>query len=157
MALFNVRELISMAVKDEETGIAFYQALAEVAGNSAVKEKALEISKQEAVHARRFQQMIDEIGEYKPREQYSGQYDAYVQALLDGRAFPEPEKAADKARAAASDGEAIRIAMGLEKDTLLFLQEMKGLIKPEYTNYVQEIIEEERAHLAELTALKGKL
>jgi len=153
MALFSVAELLQMAVKDEETGIAFYKALAEVARNSNVKDKCLAISKQEEGHARRFREMVQEVGEFKTAEEYAGQYESYVRALLDSRAFPEPEQAAERARQSASDKEAIDIAMRLERDTLLFLQEMKNFVPSTHTGYVDEIIDEERGHLSDLTML----
>ena len=157
MALFDVRELISMAVKDEETGIAFYKGLAKVAKTQDVKDTCMEIAQQEEGHAARFLKMLEEIGHYQPREEYAGQYDEYVRALLNNKAFPEPEKAAEKARSVRSDVEGVLIAMSLERDALLFYQELKTLIKPEYMEYVEEIIDEERGHLIDLARLKNRL
>ena len=51
MALFDVRELLKMAIKDEETGIAFYKALAEVVQRPDIQSQCIAISKQEELHA----------------------------------------------------------------------------------------------------------
>ena len=157
MPLFDVRELIEMAVKDEETGIAFYKALADVTETPGIKKGCLAISKEEEGHAQRFRGMLDEIGDYQPIEEYPGQHEEYVRVLLEDRAFPEPEKAAEKARAARTDIEAIDIAMRLEKDTLLFLEQMKDFVPQTHGDYIQEIIAEERNHLTELYDLKRAL
>jgi len=157
MALFDVRELISIAVKDEETGIAFYKGLAKVARTEDVKDTCLEIAQQEEGHAARFRKMLDDIGHYRPHEEYPGQYDEYVRTLLTSKAFPEPEKAAEKARSIRADVEGVLIAMSLERDALLFYQELKTLIKPEYMEYVADIIDEERTHLIDLARLKSRL
>ncbi|MEW6355624.1 MAG: ferritin family protein [Planctomycetota bacterium] len=157
MALFDVRELIAVAIKDEETGIAFYRALAQATRNPKVKERCREIAKQEEHHAERFQGMLDGLGDYRPKGDYSGEYEDYLKALLDSRAFPEPAKAAAKAKAVKSDAEAIDIAMRLEKDTLIFLEEMKGYTRDADIKEVDEVIKEERLHLKDLAQLKASL
>ena len=157
MPLFNVQELISMAVKDEETGIAFYRGLAEGADSPRVKEAAEDISDQEEKHRSRFQSMLDELDEVEPVEEYPGQYERYVNNLLETRAFPEPKDAEEDARSSESDADAIDTAMRLEKDTLLFLQEMRRFIPDTHTDYVDEVVQEERDHLSDLAELKKEI
>ena len=157
MRLFEVSELINVAVKDEETGIEFYSALADATKTPEIKEAILAIAEQEKAHRDRFKDMLTQVGDYKPREEYAGQYGEYLKVLLESRAFPEPSAAAEKARGVGSDAEAIDIALGLEKDTLLFLQEMKGLVPESNADLVEEIIKEEREHVVDLTNLRTKL
>jgi len=157
MALFDVRELISMAVKDEETGIAFYRGLAEATDSDLVKERCRDISEQEKQHRSRFKSLLDDLGEIEPVEEYPGQYEKYVNNLLETRAFPEPKDAEEDARSCDSDEEGINTAIRLEKDTLLFLQEMRRFIPDTHTDYVNEVVQEERDHLSELTELKEKI
>ena len=157
MALFEVRELISMAVKDEETGIAFYRGLAESTNSDTVKQRCQEISEQEKQHRSRFESMLDELGDIEPVEEYPGQYERYVQNLLETRAFPEPKDAEEDARSCESDAEAIDTAMRLEKDTLLFLQEMRRFVPDTHTDYVDDVVQEERDHLSDLTELKKQI
>jgi len=157
MRLFEVSELINVAVKDEETGIAFYSALADATKTPEIKKAILAIAEQEEFHRDRFKEMLAEVGDYKPHEQYPGHYGEYLKVLLESRAFPETSAAAEKARRAGSDTEAIDIALRLEKDTLLFLQEMKGFVPDSNANLVEEIINEERGHVVDLTNLKRRL
>lgn len=157
MTLFDIRELIKMAVKDEETGIAFYKALAEETQQPEVRDGIQAIAEEEKHHRDRFKGMLDKAGDWAPVEEYAGQYEDYVNALLENRAFPKPEDAAEEARGVSSDAEGIDIAIGLEKDTLLFQQEMKGFIGQDYTEFVDDIIDEERKHLRDLTKLKSAL
>ena len=156
MRLFEMGELLNVAVKDEETGIAFYSALADAAENREIKEAVLAIAEQEKFHRDRFKKMLDEMGDFKPSEQYPGEYEAYLKILLYNRAFPEPAVAAERVRQVSFE-EAINIALQLEKDTLLFLQEMKELVPDSNASLVQQIIDEERAHVVDLTDLKQKL
>jgi len=157
MSVFDVRELLKMAVKDEETGIAFYRALAESTTKPQVKRACLEIARQEEGHRRRFQQILDSIGEFEPNETYPGEYERYLETLLEERAFPAPDAAAARARSATSDADAIGIAIGLEKDTLLFLEEVKRFVRQKDSAHIQAVIDEERQHLVDLTRLKAKI
>mgnify|MGYP006292953347 CR=1 FL=1 len=157
MALFDVRELIKMAIKDEDTGISFYRGLAESTGTDQVKEHCLAISKEEEGHKKRFQAMLDDIGDVEPVEEYAGQYENYVNSLLKSRAFPEPGQAEEEARNASSDAEALDVAMRLEKDTLLFLQEMRQFVSDDHKEYVDKVVNEERKHLTDLNALKEEI
>ena len=63
MPLFRVAELINVAIRDEETGIAFYKALAGITKNPEIKERVLGISRQEELHAQWFREMLDEVAD----------------------------------------------------------------------------------------------
>ncbi len=157
MPVFRTSELINVAIRDEETGIAFYKALAGITKDPELKEHILGISRQEELHAQRFREMLDDVGDYKPQERYEGEYESYLGTLLEARAFPAPEHAAAEAKRAKSDADAINIAMRLEKDTLLFLSELKEFVPDIHTEHIDAIIKEEREHLTELAKLRGKL
>ncbi len=157
MKLFEVREFIKTAIKDEETGLAFYTALAEVSENEQVSQKLKSIAQEEVGHKKRFQEMLEEIGDYHPGEHYEGEYENYVNALFEEKKFPTPDEAEKKARTAESTVEALDIAKTLEKDTILFLSEMKNFIPDDYTGYIDEIISEEQKHLLDLNKLEDSL
>ena len=157
MAFFDSREMLKIAVLDEETGIAFYKSLAAATKRPDVQSECIAIGKQEEIHAQRFQQMLDGLPAYEPVEEYDGQYAQYLRALIESRAFPGPDQAAARARAARSDAEAIEIALRLERDTLVFLGEIKALLPPTHIELVREVIKEEQNHVTELTRLKRTL
>jgi len=157
MPIFSVSELLNIAIKDEETGIAFYEALAEGTKDPDLKEHIKHIARQEQYHAQRFREMLDDVGDFKPQERYTGEYESYLNAVLEARAFPGPAAAAEEARSAADDASALQIAMRLEKDTLLFLNEIKHFLPETHEEYIDAVIKEEREHLVELTNLTKKL
>ena len=154
MSIFDPREMLKIAIMDEETGIAFYHSLASATRRPDVQSECIAIGKQEEVHAQRFRRMLDGLGGYTPQEEYTGQYEAYLNALVESRAFPNPAEAARRARAARSDAEAIDLAIRLEKDTLAFLNEIRQTLPPVHTNVVTDIVSEERQHLTELSRLR---
>ena len=154
MALFDISELLEMAVKDELTGQAYYEALAQATADAKLRKLCAGLAAQEAGHATRFRAMTAEVPEPKKRtEGYLGQREDYVGALLGSRAFPTPEAAAAKAAAIANDPAAVAIALGMEKNTLLFFLEMRDLVAEKDGKYMDAIIEEERAHVTQLSAI----
>lgn len=156
MPVFKIGEFINMAIKDEETGEAFYRALAESTKNNKIKSGCNRIADQERKHAERFKKMLDEVGMTKAREDYDGQYEAYLNFLLTSRAFPKPQDAANMA-SKSGDAAALKIAMGLEKDSLLFYDEILELLPNTHKGYINDIIEEERVHLEDLWKLVNSL
>ncbi len=156
MSLFQVSELLGMAVKDEVVGEAFYNALAENCSDKHVAAKLQAIAAQERHHAARFGELQSELKAAKVHEEHSGQYEQYVNALLENRAFPEPKAAIAKAKKVCLL-EGIEIAAHMEKDTLLFYEEMLNYVPKSHHKFVDEIINEERNHLMELTTLRSSL
>jgi len=157
MSLIQVSDLLNMAIKDEETGIAFYSVLSQNTRNERVKIAFLDIAQQEQMHRDRFQEMLKSVGDFKPREEYAGQYEDYLDALLTDRAFPTPEAAAEKARVLNDDKAAVQMAIQMEKATCLFLESVKTYLDEKATPYIQEVVSEERQHLVDLMALKDTL
>lgn len=157
MAIFNVGEFLNVAVKDEETGIAVYKALAQTTKNEELKSGYLRIMKQEEGHAERFRKMLEEVGAQKPVERFPGQYDEFLKALLESRAFHEPSTAADKAREVKGDSQAVDLALRMEKDTLLFYLELRQFIPDTHQKYVSDIIAEEEGHIRDLQEMRRRL
>ena len=157
MALFRMTDFLSIAVKDEETGVAFYTGCANSVKNRDLKSAFIKMADQERVHAERFKKMGTEVKEHKNIEGYGGEYESYMNQFLKVRAFPEPADAAKKAQAIKSDFEAIEIALRMEKDTLLFYHEMLSFIPQTHQKYIEDIIKEERTHVNQLTDLSNTM
>jgi hypothetical protein len=101
--------------------------------------------------------MLEKLGKPQLRESYEGEYGAYVQALLDDKAFPDDEAAAEMAKSIKSDLEAVEMALSMEQKTLLLLGELRKHIDPKEVSYIDAAIGEEQLHLVQLTALKDQL
>ena len=156
MSLFQVSELLGMAVKDEVVGEAFYNALADKCTNKDIAAKLHFIAEQEKYHAKRFGEMQSELKAAKVHEEHTGQYEQYINALLANRAFPDSATAVEKAKHI-STIEGLEIAAHMEKDTLLFYEEMLTYVPTSHHKFIEEIMNEERKHLMDLTALRSIL
>ena len=154
MAIFEVSEMLKVAIVDEEAGIKFYEILAGKVKNSTLKERLMSIANQEKIHMAIFQQMLKEVKDVKIREEYKGQHENYMKALMNSRAFPDTNLAIKKANSASSS-ECLDIALRLEKDAILFYEELMKFVPNTYAKQVGEVMEEERNHLTELLELKA--
>lgn len=154
MTAIDVRELIRLAKRDEDVGAEFYQKLAEKAESEDLKEKFLEIREQEIGHSERFQEMLEEMSDYVPQEDFPGEYEQYFQSFLSKREYLDSGDAVEAASGIESDMEAIKFALSQEKNTLLFFLEMKELVpSSQQREMVHEVIDEERDHIVELSQM----
>ena len=154
MTAIDVRELIRLAKKDEDVGAEFYQKLAEKVESEDLKEKFLEIREQEIGHSERFQEMLDQLSDYVPQEDFPGEYEQYFQSFLSKREYLDSGDAVEAASGIESDMEAIKFALSQEKNTLLFFLEMKELVpSSQHREMVHEVIDEERDHIVELSQM----
>lgn len=146
--VFSAREMIEVAIKEEQTGATFYRALADSTDSEDLAEFAREVAAMEDTHEAKFKKLREEVGEYKtPRESYEGEYDSYMSYLLEGRIFPTGRDGEEMARRQESDEQAVNTAMELERNTLLFYHEMLKFIPEKQHALLEGIIDEERQHV----------
>ncbi len=101
--------------------------------------------------------MLDEADKYQPTETYAGEHAAYLQALVDSAVFTDDMVTSEMATQADSDVEALELAIGAEKDSILFYYEMRDLMPQRARPTVDKMIAEEKSHLRQLSELKKKL
>lgn len=155
--MFDVAELVQVAVDDEKSGVVFYEALAEKARNPGLKQTFKSLADQERHHQRRFEEMLKDIGGYKSPDTYADEYLSYVHTLTTDRAFPDEATAVRKARNCADDDAGIALALGFERDTLVLMNEMRGMVGDKDRAVVDELIREEQQHVVDLTAARASL
>jgi rubrerythrin len=153
MSLFKISEFIEMAARDEDTGEALYKALSNAARTEKFKTAFSAIAEQESKHAKTFRAMLNDANDKKIREEYAGQYETYLKALLETRAFTTPDKAVAAAKNYESDTEAVSAALRMEKDTLLFYTEMLEFLPTSHKDTLEKIVDEEKQHIKDLTVL----
>ena len=155
--LFRVSEVVQMAIDEEHNGVIFYETLQKCAKSRVLKEASKRLAVEERGHEKAFTEIKANLGEYQPPETYPGEYADYVSVLVGGKTFPSDEDAAKLARDAGGDVQAVDAAIGFEKNTLLFLNEMRKLVPDRDQGIVDELIDEERRHLVDLSKLRAQL
>jgi rubrerythrin len=153
---FSGSELVNLAIEIEKNGLAFYSTLAQQATRPASKQIFTYLAEQEERHRAIFEGMQQGAGK-QPLDALSEEYDAYLRALVDSTIFTDLKAATLKATQARSEAEALEIGIKAEKDSILFYQEMRGLVRQRDRTTVGQMVAEERSHLLQLTALRKEL
>jgi rubrerythrin len=153
MALLTGDEIIEMAMRLEESGEAFYNAVAGQATDPRVKALFEELALQEQYHRRAFQQMGRDVVELALSPEQWDQFQAYTDALLQNQFFANPENALNLAAQAKGEREALGAALSFEKETLLFFHELRDAIRGPAQQTVGQIIEEEKRHIQRLSGM----
>lgn len=156
MAVFTAAEAIHMALQIEETGEVFYTQIAQKVSDPPVKTVLEDLAVQERRHYNAFMKLSDHVSE---APSHSGQeweeYAQYLQVAVDNAIFAGPDKALALAESIADPEDALRMALGFEKDTLLFYYDLREMMREADRPIVNEIIREEKAHVRRLASLLG--
>lgn len=150
-------ELISIAIGIEQRGIAFYDIMSRSTESATARDVFKQLADMEREHIQVFQGMLSEADRYQIPETYAGEYTAYLQALVDSAVFTDDMATSEMATRTGSDIEALELAIGAEKDSILFYYEMRDIMPQRAYQTVDRIIAEEKSHLRQLSELRGKL
>jgi rubrerythrin len=154
---FSGIELINIAIGIEKRGIVFYDIMAKSTENATAREVFRYLADMERQHIQIFQDMLGEADKYQFSETKAEEYTAYLQALVDSAIFTDDLVTSEIATKAESDVEALELAIGAEKDSILFYYEMRDIMPQRAQPTVNTIIAEEKSHLRQLSELKKKL
>ena len=154
---FSGGELINIAIGIEARGITFYDIMTRSTENAIAREVFKYLADMEREHIKTFQDMAAEADKYQFPEAPTGEYTAYLQALVDSAVFTDDLVTSELATRASNELEAMEIATGAEKDSILFYYEMKDIMPQRAQPTINKIIAEEKSHLRQLSELKKKL
>lgn len=152
--LFSVREMIDVAVQEEQTGATYYRALADKTDSEQFRQFLLQVARMEDEHEQKFRHLLAELGDYSAPESYGGEHESYMSYLIEGRIFPVGEEAEALAGRQASEKEAVETAIEMERNTLLFYHEMMRFVRERDRSLLDEIIAEERQHVRDFAEYK---
>ena len=155
---FSIQEIIEIAIEIEKNGATFYGVLAKSAETERLRELYIYLSQEEERHIVRFQEILEAVGGYQISEAYyATQYMGYMKALADERVFTGDVSVEAVAHRARSPKEAIKTAIDFEKESILFLHEMHDLVPEGDRSAIQKLLDEERDHLRQLSAIKTQM
>jgi len=158
---FNANEMFEVAIRIEENGARFYRKAAGFQSDSSNRQMLEKLAVMEDHHQTVFKEMRKNLSEAdKTATVFDPQNEAsqYLSAMADAHGGEGSPAAADSLTGKESLTEIIDIAIGLEKESILFYIGLKDMIPPTYgQDKLDNIIAEERKHVVELSALRKKL
>ena len=151
---FSESELINIAIGIERRGIAFYEVMAITTEPEEVSHTFQHLAAMEREHLQLFQGMLEESTESPPQGSPPPEY---LQALVDSTVFTDDLIDSEMAAQANSVSSALELAIVAEKDSILFYYEMREIMPARIRAAVNQIMDEEKSHLRQLTELRKQL
>jgi rubrerythrin len=150
---FNADEVFQMAEQIERNGAKFYRIAAERTADPSAKQLLLDLAAMEVRHERIFAEMRSELTEEERKATFDpeGEAAAYLNAMADGHVFDlrDPSK---RLTGKESLDDLFRIAIGIEKDSIVFYVTMTDLVPARFgRGKINSIINEEQKHIALLS------
>lgn len=150
---FSMSELINIAIGNEKRGIAFYDVMTRSTESAAARRVFQYLIDMEREHIQIFEDMLAEVSEYPAAETCTQEYSDYLKALIDTAIFSDDLATSETASQVDSDRKALELAIGAEKDAILFYYTMKEILPQRAHAMVDKIIAEEKSHLRQLSEL----
>jgi rubrerythrin len=155
--LLSGEEVFALAMEIEKSGHAFYKTVAEAFDSPTLVELFEFLADQEIAHYRFFEKLSSSIPQLTIDAEEWEETSAYIKATTDSRFFVGEDRAIQLAKTATSPAHAIDLAIGFEKDTLLYFYELVKVTPPESRGAAEQIVEEEKRHVKMLSERKQSL
>ena len=153
---FNADEIYEMAEDIEEHGFRFYETAREAARDAGTRDLLARLADMERRHKATFARMREELPERDRRAgtslspEEAEEKGAYLRTLADSRVFGKAEA---MALSGSQEGDLLDRALDLEKDTIVFLLELKEMVAPiRGKDDLDVIIREELGHIRMINA-----
>lgn len=156
MAVFSSDEVFQIAMEMEETGQVFYEAAAAGCSNAKVAALFRRLAGQEVEHYKRFKKLRDALAARPASHALTEEEMEFAQALVTDRMVPTPEDAR-RIAAEGSLGQALDMAINLEKDSVLFYSDILLAVDERDAAAIRAIIAEEKRHAQDLMIARRNL
>ncbi|MCD6416650.1 MAG: ferritin family protein [Planctomycetes bacterium] len=152
---FSAGEIFEIAEQIERNGASFYRKAADGTDESDMKRKLLELAEMEDDHLAIFTAMMDELSNLERIEPVFDPDNVavlYLQAFADTHVFNAKADPCEKLTGRESLEDILSMAIGLEKDSIVFYVGMREMV-PERLgkDKIYRIIKEEMSHVVMLT------
>lgn len=157
---FTGKEVLDMAVRIEENGMKFYSDASKAAKSQQLKDLFRVLSEEEGTHIKMFLELKRVLVGDEPSsgfDPYLEDSQQYLKSLADTEVFTDAEAGSKAARSIKSEEDAINMAIGMEKDSLLFYYELEKMIRERDRKVIESLIEQEKEHVRKLTHLQNVL
>ena len=154
MENYSVTEAIEQAVQTEKLGNEFYTRMSEkFQDNEPLKNLFDTLAAKERQHEQIFTLLKGRAGDQHVENwEEAGKY---MKAIVESEYFLGKNKSLPELKNIQSIEDAVRFAIGFEKETLLYFHQMKDIVDDKET--ISAIIKEEQSHLIWLSDFRKSL
>ncbi len=152
--LYSSKELLEMALKIEEDGKKFYTYLSENSEEDEKREFFSYLASQEEEHAKNFEELSKDLVKEVDGEFWE-EASKYMRSVVENKIFPSADEMVKKAKGM-STNEILDFAISIEKETVIFYEELYDLVKEKKAKEIlSRIIREEVSHVRKLSKLRS--
>lgn len=154
--LLNASEILGFAIYIEQNGYEFYVETAKKFNDAKLMELFHLLAEEEQGHERIFKKMKEDVGKFTPPESYPGEYEQYMKDYLKTFAPKTSENMKELIAKVESVGDALELALGFEKDSVVFYSTLKSFVSPRNKQMLDKIIEEEVTHILKISNFQNQ-
>lgn len=155
---FSSLDIFTMAQQIEQKGHRFYEAMVNYSQNKQLKNGFQWLANEEKAHIDYIEKLRNSIERINIKNIDNWEeVSLYFRSLLDTEVFPLATNGNSLAQELKDEIGAIQIAISLEKDSILFLQDVSRWVNPEDQKKIQQLIDQEKGHVLKLLAMKKKI
>lgn len=154
--LFSAREILEAAVEKERKRRGFYAKVSELSTHEDMKELFEFLKNEEDHHVAAFERIRDGLPVETRSVEYDDEMQAYMDSVIDDRLYSDMDSEAFVEKAIHAK-EVFRLAIGFEKDAILYFTEFLPYLTESDRKIVAELIEQEKGHIRTIAALKRRL
>lgn len=147
MEKYSVREVVEQAVRTEKLGYDYYTSMMQrFADNKPLQEFFGGLAKMEKEHEKVFLSLEETIQDDEPADWE--EVALYLRAIVESEFFLGKNKSLPALEQVRTIRDAVRFAIGFEKETLLYFYALQEVVKEK--DIVGKIIAEEKSHVIAL-------
>jgi len=146
MNKYSIEEIMEMAIQTEKLGCQFYTGMADKFKKDAGLVKLFTtLASKEKVHERTFTNLKDAVAKNGTEPVMWEEVTNYMRAFVESEFFLGKGKSLPTMDHLRTVQDAVKFALGFEKETLLYFMELRSIVKEK--SAVDEVINEEKSHI----------
>jgi rubrerythrin len=150
------RDIAEAAVEKERKRRSFYAAVTELSTNPDMKGLFHFLTEEEGRHVAVFMQIRDSLPEGTSSEEHRADVNAYMNSIIDDQLYSKMDSR-EFVRQAIDTWNVFRLAIGFEKDSILYFMEFLPHLSESGRKIVGDLIEEEKGHIEKLAEVMKQI
>jgi rubrerythrin len=151
--LLEVKEILEFAVFIEQRGYEFYVGAMKKFSEPRVTELFQYLADEEFKHEEFFRILLEQSGGIRGKSP-DPEYQAYMREFCKAHSLADHDVTSARLAKASGLGDVLDMAMGFEKDSIVFFSELKEMLGEGDTAAVEKVIHEEMGHLRRIFQMK---
>jgi rubrerythrin len=154
--IFAAREIAEAAVEKEKRRRGFYETVCELSTNKDMKDLFRFLTEEEDKHVAAFERLRDTLPVEIHSEEYNEDMEAYMDSVIDDRLYSRIDSK-EFVQKALNARNVFRLAIGFEKDAILYFREFLPFLSESDRKAVEELIDQEKSHIRKLADLQQRM